>query len=112
MKRTMILAALALSGCTTATSISEGAPFFAGRSSKDQEAAAGCIAAAWGGVKNFHSRIERQGNTLSVILSGSSVAGIDMVANIHPDGAVDMHRRSAAWGSLDDKLAEEVRRCL
>lgn len=113
MNRTLIVAALAtLAGCTTAKSVSDGAPFFSGRTAKDQMAVAGCIAAAWGETKGFHARTERGDGVVSVILAGSSVAGVDMIANIHANGAVDMHRRSAAWGKLDDRLAAAVRDCL
>jgi outer membrane lipoprotein SlyB len=104
--------AIMLTGCTTAKSVSEGQAFFAGQTTKEQTAVAGCVGAAWSGVPGFKSRIERQSGNIAVILSGSSVGGIDMVTNIRGNGAVDMHRRPAAWSGLDRRLADAVRDCL
>ncbi|MFN3676687.1 MAG: hypothetical protein ACK4TC_11970 [Sphingomonas pseudosanguinis] len=112
MKYRALAIAIVLSGCTTASSVSEGRAFFTGQTAKEQAAVAGCVGAAWSEVPGFNSRIERQPGNIAVILSGSSVGGIDMVTNIHADGAVDMHRRPAAWSGLDKRLAQAVAGCL
>lgn len=112
MKYPALALAVILSGCTTTNSLTEGEAFFTGRTAKDRATVAGCIGVAWSEAKGFKSRIERQSDNIAVILSGGSVGGVDMVTNVHADGAVDMHRRPAAWSGLDKRLADDVRGCL
>lgn len=101
-----------LPACTTPRSVSDNEPFYSGHSSKSREATSACVAARWSRTKGFHTRLEDHGAETSVILSGSSVTGIDMIATVHENGDVEMHKRPAAWSHLDERLRDDIVGCI
>jgi hypothetical protein len=111
MKQAVVILAGLVAGCATADSMRDQAPFFAAHSAKPTQDVAGCVAVAWGSA-GFNLRTEAGSDRTSVILSGSTMVGSDMVADIYTDGRVTMQRRKAIWSGLDGKLRDKLAACL
>lgn len=103
---------IAVAACTPTSSVRQRPAIVSAVATKDPDDVAGCIALAWGKTPNFRVRTETAPGTRSVILSGSSVGGIDMVADVSDDRRVTMHARAAGWGAMGDRLSAAVRDCL
>jgi hypothetical protein len=113
MIRPTLAAMLLLSACATPQGIrTHGKPFFAGFTNKPPQEAAGCTSTAWGRTRGFNVRTTDINGRISVIASGSSVAGSDMVADFASDGTVTMNVRHAAWRPTDDRLRDALVECL
>jgi hypothetical protein len=111
MIRPTLAAMLLLSACATPQGIrTHGKPFFAGFTNKLPQEVAGCT--AWRRTPGFDVRTADINGRISVIASGSSVAGSDMVADFASDGTITMNVRHAAWGSTDDRLRDALVGCL
>jgi hypothetical protein len=113
MRRPALAAMLLLSACTTPQGMrTNGSAFFTGTTNKPPGEAAGCVALAWGAAKGFRVRSSELNGRVSVVLSGTSVAGDDMVADFASDGTGTMNKRPTAWGKMDDKLRDQLAACL
>lgn len=106
-----VLVTAVISGCTTPASVSGNAAFWSGSSTARPHDVAACIAVAWSATKGFHVHTDENPDATSVMLSGSSVTGIDMIATISRTGSVEMHKRPALWSDLDKKLRDNVIAC-
>jgi hypothetical protein len=113
MPRAALAAMLLLTACTTPQGMrTNGRPFFTGTTNKAPRAAAECVAVTWRTTAHFHVRTSDFNGRFSVILSGSSVTGSDMVADFASDGTVTMNVRPAGWGAIDDRLRGQLVACL
>jgi hypothetical protein len=113
MARAGLVAMLLLSACTTPQGMrANGRAFFTGTTNKAPGLVAECVAVAWRKAAHLHVRTSDFNGRFSVILSGSSVTGSDMVADFASDGTVTMNVRPARWGAIDDRLRDQLVACL
>ena len=104
-------AGLVLASCTTVNSVGANVPYWTGTTSRQRSEVAMCVAREWGKTKGFRVEIKDSEAETSIILTGSTLAGIDMVASIHADGRIEMHKRPAAWSHLDARLRDATAAC-
>lgn len=102
--------AFALVGCVTQSNVRENEPEFAGRSTKPASDVSACIGTAWSDFPGLSlSMIPSSERT---IISLSGLYGTEAVAEVFPDGRVEVRRRNTPVKRGFKPLLRAVERCI
>ena len=113
MKKFVLLLAIGASACTTVSDLRTSDPFVEGRSGKEVQQIASCIAAQWearSGVTNSTPRPNGQSLALTYTMFSSPLPAA--VVDIDAEGEGSIIKAYARKGDRSDKLRSEVTGCL